>query len=394
MQAPRQLEFATDGPGPEVTCGFRSAEFFAGIGLVRKAIEAEGFTVVFANDISPMKRKVYEANFSGRDFLLGDIRDIKGSDIPPIDLATASFPCTDLSLAGNRAGLAGNESGLFWEFARVLQEMGQNRPQSILLENVPGFATSHSGADLLSALKRLNELGYWCDVLTANASWFVPQSRLRLFIVGGRRPLAESTQPLTSDVRPPALVALLNRFKGVRLQAMPLSKPLSVATTLADVVEGMAKTDERWWGATRHQAFLSSLSPIQDLRLRSLRSSTQISWAAAYRRTRGGRAVWEIRPDAISGCLRTARGGSSKQAIVEAGNNDVRIRWMTAREYARLQGAPDDFRIDVVSPGQALFGFGDAVCVPVIQWLTRAYLRPLVEGSLPDQIESESVALG
>lgn len=102
-------------------------------------------------------------------------------------------------------------------------------------------------------------------------------------------------------------------------------------------------------------------------------------WATAYRRTRRGKATWEIRADEIAGCLRTARGGSSKQALVEAGRGNVRIRWMTPREYARLQGA-SDYKTDAVTENQALFGLGDAVCVPVISWIARDYLRPLLEG--------------
>src|SRR6516165_9567643 len=105
----------------------RAAEFFAGIGLVKLALEQEGFEVVFANDVDPRKHRIYSANFDSSHFVLDDIRNLRGADIPDIDLATASFPCTDLSLAGNRAGLAGKESGMFWEFARVLGEMGARR---------------------------------------------------------------------------------------------------------------------------------------------------------------------------------------------------------------------------------------------------------------------------
>lgn len=99
------------------------AEFFAGIGLVRAGVEAAGFDVVWANDISKVKHAVYAANF-GDDYSVSDVRDIRGDDVPSVDLATASFPCIDLSLAGHRRGLAGEQSGLFFEFVRVLDEMG------------------------------------------------------------------------------------------------------------------------------------------------------------------------------------------------------------------------------------------------------------------------------
>ena len=84
----------------------------------------------------------------------------------------------------------------------------------------------------------------------------------------------------------------------------------------------------------------------------------------------------EIRNDDIAGCLRTARGGSSRQAVVEAGRGAARVRWMTPREYARLQGAPEGFDFSPVSEAQALYGFGDAVCVPLIRWLADHALVP------------------
>jgi len=83
----------------------RVAEFFAGIGLVRMALEREGCRVVFANDISVAKQQLYAANFGSTEYLQADIRTIRGRDVPDVEIATASFPCTDLSLAGARAGL-------------------------------------------------------------------------------------------------------------------------------------------------------------------------------------------------------------------------------------------------------------------------------------------------
>ena len=109
-------------------------------------------------------------------------------------------------------------------------------------------------------------------------------------------------------------------------------------------------------------------------------AGARLRWATAFRRTRNGTATWEIRADALSGCLRATGGGSSKQALVEAGRGNVRVRWMTAREYARLQGAPDFLIPDSVSENQARFGFGDAVCVPVVEWVAKEHIAPLIDG--------------
>jgi DNA (cytosine-5)-methyltransferase 1 len=357
----------------------QAAEFFAGIGLVRAALSQEGVDVVWANDIHPVKARLYAANFASDHYMLGDVRDVRGVDLPPTDLATASFPCTDLSLAGWRRGLAGEQSGLFWEFIRVLREMGPNRPRAVLLENVPSFATSHGGLDLRDAIGRLNEFGYSCDLLQLDARWFVPQSRPRLFIVG--TPRAGADRPRRADdLRPQHLVDFAQRHPALRLHAYPLDLPGRDGRTLADVVERMPAGGELWWDGARTARFVASLSSLQAERLRQLQAGPNVTWRTAYRRTRQGVAVWEIRADAIAGCLRTARGGSSKQALVEAGGGRLRVRWMTGREYARLQGVAEDFNFDGLSRNQVMFGFGDAVCVPAVAWIAREYLVPVLTG--------------
>lgn len=365
--------------------GLRAAEFFAGIGLVRAALHQAGIRVVFANDIEPAKARLYAANYPAHDFRLGDIRLIAGADVPDVDLATASFPCTDLSLAGNRAGLAGSESGMFWEFARVIKEMGHRRPRILLLENVLGFATSHGGRDVYEAIQQLNKLGYSCDILVADARWFVPQSRQRMFIVASLDPASVNGSAIgeVSPIRPAWVAEFAARHPELRLHAAPVVSPLPADVSLGDCMERLPHNDGRWWPAPRVAAFVRSLSFIQRARLDAMTERSSTTFATAYRRTRYGHAVWEIRADDIAGCLRTARGGSSKQAVVQAGRGKFRLRWMTPREYARLQGAPD-FNLDEARTNEALFGFGDAVCVPVVAWLAKAYLRPLLTGETFD----------
>ena len=363
-----------------------AAEFFAGMGLVRKGLERAGFGVVFANDNDPAKRELYADNFDDSDFVLGDVTDpkiVNGRAVPDITLATASFPCTDLSLAGNRAGLIGTDSGAFWGFARVLREMGARRPSAIMLENVPSLATSNSGEDLTKVLTELNAQGYVCDMVILDARWFVPQSRPRLFIVASRNKLSEPGDWTPSALRPAWMRAFVCAHPALRMQACELPMPQRTADTLNSVVERLPENHVRWWERERLERFIDSLSAIQSRRLRRMQTSPTLGWATAYRRTRGGVATWEIRDDQIAGCLRTARGGSSKQALVEAGGGDVRVRWMTPLEYARLQGA-GDLTLSTSRENRALFGLGDAVCVPAVAWLAANYLRPLVDGEMTD----------
>jgi DNA (cytosine-5)-methyltransferase 1 len=94
--------------------GKRFAEFFAGIGLMRMGMERAGWRVAFANDIDEDKQRMYRDHFGdSEDFILGDVHKLDASEIPDIALATASFPCNDLSLAGARRGLAGDQSSAF-----------------------------------------------------------------------------------------------------------------------------------------------------------------------------------------------------------------------------------------------------------------------------------------
>lgn len=366
------------------------AEFFAGIGLVRSGMEAAGFEVVWANDISPMKHAVYAANFDGDDYRLCDVRDVSGGDVPDVDVATASFPCIDLSLAGHRRGLAGEQSGLYFEFVRVLSEMGERRPAAVLIENVPSFVSSHGGHDLRDALAALNRLGYVCDLAVVDSRWFVPQSRNRLFVLGLRDLAVQAgvasltvveNDAATSNgradaLRPPALRKFLAGSGHLELASIFDGCPPTIQARLADAVEHLNADDERWWNEQRLAAFDRTLPGRHEARIAELEEQNVTAWRTAYRRTRGGRAVWEVRADEIAGCLRTARGGSSRQALVEVRAGAHRVRWMTAREYARLQGVPDGFDISPVTESQALFGFGDAVTVPVISWIADSFLAP------------------
>lgn len=364
----------------------KAAEFFAGIGLVRLGLERAGFAVPWSNDIESDKQQMYVNHFrdpaSAHRYALGDVADVTGDDLPAdLTLAWASFPCTDLSLAGWRRGLAGRESSTFWHFTRLMDELGDARPSVVALENVTGLATSHGGADLVAAIAELNRLGYSADVLTLDARRFVPQSRPRLFVVGAREPgLLPPVGVATDTALRPDWLAKVFADPSLRTHRAALPAPPPLRTTgLTGLAEEIPSTDERWWDAARTEAFVASLSPIQAARLTELRAGSRVVCRTAYRRTRKGAATWEIRADDVAGCLRTARGGSSKQAVVRAGRGEVRVRWMTSVEYARLMGA-GEYRLDGLRPNQALFGFGDAVCVPAVAWLAEHYLMPLVHG--------------
>ena len=370
-------------------------EFFAGIGLARMGLEAAGFRVAWANDFEPSKKAMYDAQFGespAQHFALGDVARVQASTLPRgTAVAWASSPCTDLSLAGNRAGFAGAHSGTFWHVIRLLAEMEDDRPEAVVLENVIGLANSHGGDDLTAAIRAFNKLGYSVDVLAIDARRFVPQSRPRLFLVGAQNPPSEVAAP-NSELRPDWLQWVYGD-KTLRTHRAALPAPPAPRTTgLIDEIEDMPLDDVRWWDPDRTERFVSSLSSTQSHRVMTLKRDAGVKYRTAYRRTRNGVAVWEVRPDDISGCLRTARGGSSKQAVVRLGNNRLQVRWMTPLEYARLMGA-GDYDLSAVRNSQALFGFGDAVAVPVVSWLAEHYLLPLVQGRFGADTAVEEIAV-
>lgn len=360
------------------------AEFFAGIGLMRMGLEKAGWRVVYANDIDPLKRDMYLAQYPDRpdEYVCEDIHRLRGADMPSVTLATASFPCTDLSLAGGRKGLSGRQSSAFWEFVRILDDMGSRRPPMVLIENVPGFLTSHKGKDFSDALQAMNRLGYTVDALVIDAARFVPQSRARLFVIGVMEEPRRASEPqdtlafFESDARPAALADFVTMHPFIRWSIRNTPPLPTSSTALPSILENVPLDSPQWWSRARVDYLLNQMSPRHRDMAQSMSSSKKWSFGTVFRRVRSGRSMAELRTDGIAGCLRTPKGGSAKQILVMAGGGEIHARLLTPRECARLMGA-DDYRI-TVPDNQALFGFGDAVCVPVVEWLARNYLEPVL----------------
>ena len=360
------------------------AEFFAGIGLMRLGLEKAGWQVAFANDIDATKKDIYQTHFrdSENHFHLGDVHRLRGSQIPNITLATASFPCTDLSLAGRREGLSGSQSSAFWGFMNVLKEMGERRPSIVLLENVAGFLTSNGGQDFKEALCALNELGYLVDAFIIDAVRFVPQSRVRLFVVGHQT--AEIFEKVSerqlafyqSDLRPQKLADFILGHPEINWSIRELPNLPKNNSRLAEIVEEIPKSSKDWWNETRVEYLLNQTFDRHRVLIEAAKRKTEYTYFTAFRRVREGRSMAEIRSDGIAGCLRTPKGGSARQILVRVGKGEIAIRLLSPRECARLMGA--DKYVISGNTNQALFGFGDAVCVPVVTWIGENYLNPLL----------------
>lgn len=335
-------------------------EFFAGSGLVAYGLQGM-FAPVWANDISEQKAAVYEANFGVEHFKLGNIKDVRGEDLPFAHLSWASFPCQDLSLAGSLGGIHASRSGLVWEWFRVLDEMDR-KPGILLLENVAGLLSTNNGNNYRVLHNALIERGFGCGAVVLNASHFVPQSRPRVFIIAVRQN-SDIPRELMGDgpcwLHNKAAIELGNTLPGwIWWKA---AKPPFRKKLLKEIVEDAIPFDKD-----------NVLTLIPERHKTKLDEHDTI-YATGYRRTRNGKQQLELRFDGIAGCLRTPEGGSSKQYLVVKKNGRTNARLLTVREAARLMGVPDSF----ILPGSYNDGYkamGDAVAMPVAQFIGKHFL--------------------
>jgi DNA (cytosine-5)-methyltransferase 1 len=359
------------------------AEFFAGIGLVRLGLEAAGWTGVFANDNDPVKHRLYRNQFGDHSHLdQRSITKLSADDIPEVALATASFPCTDVSLAGGKRGINGSQSRLFWTFANLIEDMGHRRPKLLLIENVVGLIHSKDGNDLKSCLKRVNALGYFIDAFILDAKNFAPHSRPRMFIVATDKNLSQQIPPaLWSDDPGPLRGRPLGEFLREhddlewRFRSLPTPPPRS--TSLRDVVEDLPENDRRWWSEERLNRLLGQMSERHRNIADEITCGHIRRYGTIFRRMRNNKSMAELRTDGLAGCLRTPKGGSARQILFQGCRGRCRARLLTPKECARLMGADNYHISESVSANDLYFGFGDAVCVPAVKWIADNYLNPL-----------------
>lgn len=353
---------------------FSYLEFFAGSGLVAQGLKSS-FRPIWANDIDGKKGAVYTANHTKKHFHLGSISDVLGKDLPSAELAWASFPCQDLSLAGLTGGIHGKRSGLVWEWLRIIDEMEQ-APPILVAENVLGLVSSAGGSHYRTLHAALTDRGYRVGAMLLDAVRFVPQSRPRIFVVAVKKDFSipeELTSQTPTWLHPEAIKRAAVGLEDWIWWHLP--QPGARVKSLTDLIEfdadyAEAKSDER------------NISLISPKHLETLEAipKKELVVAPGYKRTRGGNQVLELRFDNVAGCLRTPSGGSSRQLLVIRQNGKLKSRLLTVRETARLMGAPDSYKI----PGSYNDGYkamGDAVAVPVAKWLATKLLLPLASAN-------------
>jgi len=320
---------------------FKFIDLFAGIGGFRLALQNLGGKCVFTSEWDKEAKRTYRANFGETPF--GDITKEETKQYIPddFDILCAGFPCQAFSIAGKRGGFEDTRGTLFFDVAEIIK---RKQPKAIFLENVKGLRNHNGGKTLATILNVLrNDLGYFVpEPQIVNAKDFgVPQNRERIYIVG------------------------FHPHTGVKEFNYP--KPLNKKVTFADVKEENA-VPTKYYLSTQY---------IQTLKNHKARHESK-----------GNGFGFEIISDnGIANAIVVGGMGRERNLVYDNRLNDFTptthikgevnregIRRMTPREWARLQGFPDNFIIPVAD-ASAYKQFGNSVAVPAIQATAEEILK-------------------
>jgi DNA (cytosine-5)-methyltransferase 1 len=307
-------------------------EFFAGGGMVRAGLGAR-WKCLFANDFDPLKVQVYADNWGEKEILEDDIHKVKAGYLPRrADLAWASFPCQDLSTAGNGLGIGqaggGNRtrSGTFWAFIDLMKDLKSNGrlPRIIVLENVVGLLTINGGEEFKAVIAALDRLGLRGGAVVLDARHFLPQSRPRVFIIA-----VSKTAKVSDDLvrakphptwHPDPLVKAVEKLSPqcrdhwlwFNLGAAPELK-----RTFAKIVSDRPAGVE-WHTPAETRRLIGMMSEMHRQKLAEAKKSGKrmVGTLSLRMRPQNGKTVQrtEICFRGLAGCLRTPKGGAPGRA--------------------------------------------------------------------------------
>ena len=369
-------------------------DFFSGVGGFRHGLELAGMKCVGFCEKDKFARKSYEAMYDTKgEWFHDDITTIDSTRIPKADLWCAGSPCQNVSIAGKRAGLYGERSGLFFTFVELIKsQKEEDKPEWVLLENVKGLLSSGGGRDYLDYLSILDEAGYDLEWQVFNSKDYgVPQNRERIYTLGhlrrnGRRQVLPLSRESSSH---------LKQLVG-GMQSYRVYDPSGIATTLVGEGGGLgAKTGlylidqsltapklteearcitARYTaGATKRTAMNSGVLEVQPILTQGIkvRNGTK----QGYQLAEVGDSVDLSYPSSLTRRARVGRGiahnlsCSCQMGAVVWNGRVVKIRRLTPKECFRLQGFSDDLfekAKAVNSDAQLYKQAGNGVTVPVV----------------------------
>lgn len=348
-------------------------DFFAGIGLFRLGLEQAGWTCKGHCEIDKYANMSYQAMHCIKEgeWFEEDITKVSAQSLPDVDLWTGGFPCQDVSMAGERRGLYGERTGLFFEFVRLLRERGDHKPRWLILENVKGIFSSGGGWDFAIVLCELTALGYGVEYALVNSKDYgVPQSRERVYIIGD---LTGRSTGKIFPLRSPGKTAPAQIIGGP--QGSRIYDTGGVSPTITSGTEGLgAKTglyfvakDEQSGLVTKPYSGTIDASYGKGLGCRQHRTGILES--------RLPRALLNPGKEKTRQNGRRIKEENEEMFTLTASDIhgillDSRIRRLTPLETFRLQGVPDAYferAASVCSDAQLYKQIGNAVTVPVVR---------------------------
>ena len=385
-------------------------DFFSGVGGFRHGLELAGMKCIGFCEKDKFARKSYEAMYDTKgEWFHDDITTIDPTRLPKADLWCAGSPCQNVSIAGKRAGLYGERSGLFFTFVELIKsQKEEDKPEWVLLENVKGLLSSGGGRDYLDYLSILDEAGYDLEWQVFNSKDYgVPQNRERIYTLGhlrrkGRRQVLPISRESSSH---------LKQLVG-GMQSYRVYDPSGIATTLVGEGGGLgAKTGlylidqsltepklteearcitARYTaGATKRTAMNSGVLEVQPILTQGIkvRNGTK----QGYQLAEVGDSVDLSYPSSLTRRARVGRGiahnlsCSCQMGAVVWNGRVVKIRRLTPKECFRLQGFSDDLfekAKAVNSDAQLYKQAGNGVTVPVVYAIGCAILSSKISSEI------------
>lgn len=380
-------------------------DFFAGIGGFRCGLELTGMKCIGYCEKDKFARKSYEAMYETKgEWFHDDITSINPAQLPKADLWCAGSPCQNLSIAGKRAGLYGERSGLFFRFVALLESQEEkDKPEWILLENVKGLLSSGRGRDYLDYLSSLGQAGYDLEWQIFNSKDYgVAQNRERVYTLGhlrsrGRRQVLPVRRESSNHLK--QLIGGMQSYRvydtsGISTTLVGEGGGVGAKTGLymidqsltAPKVTNTARciTARYTSGVTKRTAMNTAVLEVAEQEGIKVRNGTKKGYQVAnigdsvdlsYPRSRTRRAR------VGKGLAHNLSCGGQMGAVVWKGKT-VKIRRLTPKECFRLQGFTDELfekACAVNSDAQLYKQAGNGVTVSVVFAIGKAILNAIKE---------------
>jgi len=352
----------------------KQLDLFSGIGGFHLGFEKAGYEIEsYFSEIDKYAIDVYKNNFKNSKYV-GSVTDVRGGQLPKIDLITFGSPCQDFSLAGKRRGMQGARSSLISEAIRLI---GECRPSVFIWENVKGTFSSNNGDDFWAIIQTFANIGgYRLEWQLLNTSWFLPQNRERIYLVGYSTkecrgqifPISENNKKINETRANPNSLTITTRYAAATSQGSYISERNKISQEKIKVTSGTKiGYEEASIGDSINLAFPGSMTK----RGRVGKKQSQTLDTAC------NMGVFTNKKKVTHNCLTEAIGrqGSSSEYISSLNKINQatgKIRRLTPIECERLQGFPDNWtkygmEKGLISDSQRYKMCGNAVTVDVVE---------------------------